>query len=486
MSNIVFKPRRGRVSTMNTDTKKDLVLKDGELFIELPDSGTSGSKIKIGDGSTTYENLPYALGDNTEILQLINETPTHFKHSEGVATLDDFLDLTCVNGYRYHSATAFLIKDTGGWGPLSTADKWYRGIIFPQNPYYADANFGVAANCIIFANNMRNVYSGYIGGIKDSEDEPVEASWTELSNKSDISELSTKISNLETSFQDGCDTIVSGCTTYGSTPTSNAPADIVNAIKTIYTNRYTAGVNATKVGTAVAANVLADKTFTNSSSVGIKGTMANKGAVSGSITTSGGTYTIPAGYHNGSGKVTGPTLASLVGTNVTLASNANLLTGNTAYGKNGTKYTGSMANNGALNWNPSSSTSKTISAGYYSGGTISTSNAYNAGYSAGSATSTVTIIKQSQYNYGDTVTWTATKDCYVLGGMSNGYNGTNQALTVRLYVNGSQVQYAYGENVSIGNYIWTTPYKVSAGASIQVHYTASAGKFANPHIWAIG
>ena len=43
-------------------------------------------------------------------------------------------------------------------------------------------------------------------------------------------------------FQDGCDTIVAGCTTYGATPTSNSPTDIVNAIKKIYTDRYNSGV----------------------------------------------------------------------------------------------------------------------------------------------------------------------------------------------------------------------------------------------------
>ena len=49
------------------------------------------------------------------------------------------------------------------------------------------------------------------------------------------------LDTLEQSFQDGCDTIVGGCTTYGSTPSSNSPTDIVNAIKNIYDNRYTAG-----------------------------------------------------------------------------------------------------------------------------------------------------------------------------------------------------------------------------------------------------
>ena len=96
--------------------------------------------------------------------------------------------------------------------------------------------------------------------------------------------------------------------------------------------------------------------------------MANKGAWTGSISSSGGSCTVPAGYHNGSGKVTGPTLASLVGTNVNLASAGNLLSGSTAYGKNGTKYTGSMTNRGAWTGSISGSGgSCTIPSGYHNG-----------------------------------------------------------------------------------------------------------------------
>lgn len=56
-------------------------------------------------------------------------------------------------------------------------------------------------------------------------------------------------------------------------------------------------------GDAVAADVLSGKTFSNASAVGINGTMPNRGAVSGQATPSQ-PYTIPAGYHNGSGIVT--------------------------------------------------------------------------------------------------------------------------------------------------------------------------------------
>ena len=45
----------------------------------------------------------------------------------------------------------------------------------------------------------------------------------------------------------------------------------------------------------------------------------------------------------------------------------------------GQEITGTMANRGNLNWNPSSSTTYTVPAGFYSGGTISSSNAYSKG-----------------------------------------------------------------------------------------------------------
>lgn len=58
----------------------------------------------------------------------------------------------------------------------------------------------------------------------------------------------------------------------------------------------------TQDATAAAAEILKSKTAYNKG-VKITGTMPNNGAVSGTISTKAGTYTVPQGYHDGSGKV---------------------------------------------------------------------------------------------------------------------------------------------------------------------------------------
>jgi hypothetical protein len=83
----------------------------------------------------------------------------------------------------------------------------------------------------------------------------------------------------------------------------------VNTGSTNYQTGYNAGVSATKVGTAGRGDVLSGRTFTNGSSVGASGTMADKG---GSTIDAGGVsqddnYTyffVPAnGYYNTSSRI---------------------------------------------------------------------------------------------------------------------------------------------------------------------------------------
>lgn len=54
--------------------------------------------------------------------------------------------------------------------------------------------------------------------------------------------------------------------------------------------------------TAVVAEVLKDKTFAKGGKM-LTGTMPNNGAVNGKISTKDGKYTVPQGYHDGSGGV---------------------------------------------------------------------------------------------------------------------------------------------------------------------------------------
>ena len=120
----------------------------------------------------------------------------------------------------------------------------------------------------------------------------------------------------------------------GSSLTSNSTVDemtvAINSIKTL--EQATADANAT------AGNILVDKTaYVNGAK--ITGTMPNKGAMTASLNC-GGSYTIPAGYHNGSGKVTANSLASQTSANATAG---DILKNKTAW-VNGGKITGAMPN----------------------------------------------------------------------------------------------------------------------------------------------
>lgn len=77
------------------------------------------------------------------------------------------------------------------------------------------------------------------------------------------------------------------------------PSDMVEEIDDV----YSAGTEASKVGTAVASDVLSGKTFTNGTTVGGSGSMTNNGAVSVVLDTTSTSYAVPEGYHNGSGNV---------------------------------------------------------------------------------------------------------------------------------------------------------------------------------------
>ena len=114
------------------------------------------------------------------------------------------------------------------------------------------------------------------------------------------------------------------------------------------------------------ANATASKVLTGYScyvnDVKISGSMTNRGAATSTLNP-GGSYTIQAGYHNGSGKISVNSLSSQ--TSAT-ANAGRILSGRTAW-VGGSKLTGTMTNRGAVSQALGANGSYTIPAGWHNG-----------------------------------------------------------------------------------------------------------------------
>ena len=130
--------------------------------------------------------------------------------------------------------------------------------------------------------------------------------------------------------------------------------------------KVTAKSLASQTGGATAADgdVLSGKTYWKD---GAKrtGTMTNQGAKTAALN-AGGSYAIPAGYHNGSGRVTANSLASQTSAN---AAAAQIRSGYTAW-VNGVKIAGNIASMGGQTITPTASQQTISCSGKYMTGNI--------------------------------------------------------------------------------------------------------------------
>lgn len=203
---------------------------------------------------------------------------------------------------------------------------------------------------------------------------------------------------------DNFPTAISGIITLSEgSSDATATASNIDSGKTAYVNGQKITGTSTKVdtsdATATAANILTGKTAWVKGSK-VTGTMTDNGAKTSALNC-GGSYTIPAGYHNGSGKITANTLASQTSANATAAQ---ILNGQTAY-VNGSKVTGTMTNQGAKTSSLNCGGSYTIPAGYHNGSGKITANTL-ASQTSATATAAQILSGQTAYVNGTKITGT--------------------------------------------------------------------------------
>ena len=169
-------------------------------------------------------------------------------------------------------------------------------------------------------------------------------------------------------------------------------------------DKNTTSLNFLIPGDATKENVLSGKTFCgNGAGWGVTGTMPDNGAVSASLNCDG-SYTIPAGYHNGSGIITAASLSSQ--TQATATSD-NILGNKTAW-VNGTKITGTMTYNSPVSASLKCGNSYTIPAGYHDGSAVITATSLSSQTQA-TATSDNILYSKTAWVNGTKITGTVKK-----------------------------------------------------------------------------
>lgn len=129
----IFKPRRGTKSKAISSFSSSSPLQSGEIFFEIPDNGVGkgAGKIKMGDGSTAYDKLPYFLDmssldlSNYYSKSQVDNLLNGYLESSGRA---DKLSITYDNTESVKSSVSFPLSNSSTFYTTYDLKSLLRGI----------------------------------------------------------------------------------------------------------------------------------------------------------------------------------------------------------------------------------------------------------------------------------------------------------------------------------------------------------------------
>lgn len=146
-----LKPRRGTYSTASSKltSSADGVLKNGEIFFELNNSGAGKGvgKIKMGDGSTDYSSLSYFLS--------LQDSPITFTDNGTTDQISSLVSgITIPNAFRYiKSSLAYLKTQVTNLNNEKVNYQFTTGV---KNSYTTNSYFTAPENGFIFTSITSN------------------------------------------------------------------------------------------------------------------------------------------------------------------------------------------------------------------------------------------------------------------------------------------------------------------------------------------
>lgn len=361
---------------------------------------------------TRLQNAKQSLNNTATLFGIIASGENYLldELAEEYAKIDVFtneggevdVDNTIVIERGYHMGGTYTIRDLSGNYEL--VDK---GTIIPttsnqtitpgtnpltQKNYYGIRSLTIGAipskyqDVTSVTVSANEVLSGKVYVAKDGT--PTVGTMSNNGAVSKVLDATTTSYTIPVGYHSGSGTVSIYTQTKSVTPTTilqTVSPDAGKVLSSVTVNAIPSRYADATDKTATASDILTGKTAiswdsSNDIPVSVTGTMANNGSITKSLMC-GGEYKIPAGYHNGNGKVTANSLASQTGVdNGKVAITAEtVLTGSQGW-VNGSKVSGAMANNGAINrtitglGSVTGDTVVTIPAGYTIGGSVSLTN----------------------------------------------------------------------------------------------------------------